>query len=590
MSDQYDELEKLVAEGMFAVAEPKVLDWLQYHPNDARAWLLYGKCVRSPNQKKDCFKRAVELDPLNSEARELLEQFNVAASQRPQVNGQLGGSVSSSFTLSPTPPKFSPSGAISRAPVLSEQSKNKLSIVLYSFFHFLFTLLFGAALVYIFSLVVPGLLSFNQSDDAIQRNWLSNVTPSDADQELKNLADVFLNPSQLDYRTVSTYQELNNFRVAIKPDPSAPASIDFIGVSFVGQLVGGNVLQSGTDERPLVVVMNVALGETRIPVVYYGPATKFNYDDMILVEGVYVEEAGGIIAQRIERLSPNESDQVDNETLFMLRMAGAVLLWALFCFSVFFWRLNLKRWSQAQASPLSPISVVLLLIPIMILISGCTIDLSTTLRPDGTGITSVLVSESRENMDFLRSAPGVPGYLSAIVKEMRISGAMFEQYIEGDQEVFLIQRYFNNSGAGTENTYPTQGSWSYVQRYREGNEEVIRFLCVVDTRTLFDNPDRIESNAANVLRDQLNQMDMKYHLNVPGSLVFHNGDEATSQQVSWRIQMNDVNYLVAESRFPAEDKTVLSLYTSYIWIGTGIVFLISTLFLISSIWVRPATS
>jgi len=191
-------------------------------------------------------------------------------------------------------------------------------------------------------------------------------------------------------------------------------------------------------------------------------------------------------------------------------------------------------------------------------------------------------------MDFLRSAPGVSGYLSALIRDVRKSGAMFEQYIEGDQEVFLLQRYFNNSSGEAGNTYPTEGSWVYVQRYREGNEEVMRFMGVVDTRTLYNSPGQIDPNVANALRDQLNQIDMKYQLNFPGRLTYHNGDEATSQQVSWQIRMNDVNYLVAEVRFPVENTAISILDPRYLWIALAVVFLISTLFLIASIWVRPS--
>lgn len=588
MADQYDELEKLVLEGKFAVAEPRVLDWLQYHPNDARAWLLYGKCVSNPAQKRDCFKRAIDLNPSNTEAHELLKQLNAIASPVHQTKEQPGVNVPSSSISSPLPTKFQSSSAVSKSPMLSERTKTRLSLVLYSFFHFLSTILLGAILVFIFSASVPGLLSINKSDTTIQRNWLSNSSPSGANEELQSLADVFLNPSRLDYRKVSNYKELRSFRTNITIDPSAPGSVEFIGISFVGQLVGGNVLQSGNEGQPLVVVMNVVFDETRIPVVYYGPVDNFDYDDMVLVEGVYVEEANGIVAQRVEQLSTNPSTQVDNDTLFMLRVAGVVILWALLCFSVFFWRLNLKRWRQEHTVHLSPIGVVLSLLPITLLMAGCSIDLTTTLRPDGTGITSVLVHESRENMDFLRSAPGISGYMSALIRDLKGSGAMFEQYIEGDQEVFLLQRYFNNSSGETGNTYPIEGSWIYVQRYREGNEEVLRFLGVVDTRTLYQTSNEVGSDVASALRDQLNNIDMNYSLNVPGRLVYHNGNEATGQQVSWQIRMNDINYLVAETHFPAENNLISTSYTHYIWIALSVVFAIATLFLIASIWVRPS--
>lgn len=589
MADQYEEFEKLIQAGELGTAELRLFDWIQYHPNDARAWLLYGKCVSNPAQKRDCFKRAIDLDPSNTEAHELLKQLNTIVSPVYQDKEQSGVNVPSFPISSPLPTKFSSSSAISKPPMLSEQAKTRLSVILYSLFHFLFTILLGVILIFIFSASVPGLLSINKPDDTIQRNWLSNTSPSETTQGLQNLATVFLNPSRLDYREVNSYQELRSLRTSITIDSSASGSIEFNGVSFVGQLVGGNVLQNGKEGQPLVVVMDVVFDETRIPVVYYGPADNLDYEDTILVEGVYIEEANGIAAQRVERLSTNASTQVDNDTLFMLRVAGVIMLWALFCFSVFFWRLNLKRWWQEHTALLSPVGAMLLLLLIALSITGCTIDLSTTLRTDGTGITTIMVHESKENMDFLRSAPGISGYLSAVIRDVRKSGAMFEQYIEGDQEVFLLQRFLNNSSEGTGNTYPIVGSWVYVQRYYEENEEVLRFMGMVDTRTLYQNPNEVGSDVASVLRDQLNQIDMEYHLNVPGRLVYHNGNEATSQQVSWQIRMNDINYLVAETRFPAaENKVASTLNTRYIWIALGGVFALSTIFLIASLWIRPS--
>lgn len=588
MADQYGELEKLVKEGSLSIAEPRLLDWLQYHPNDSRAWLLYGKCVTNPAQKRNCFKRALDLDPSNLEARELLEEFGTATLQSPPTNEQSGVNIPFLPISSPAPTKPSPSFVLSGSPVLLKQAKTRLPVILYSLFHFLLTILFGIILVFVFSTSVPELLRINKPDDNIQRNWLSNAIPADSNQEIQDLAGIFLNPSRLNYRQVSSYQELRSLRTSIALDSSESKVVEFKGVSFVGQLVSGSILQSGNEGQPLVVVMNIVFDETRIPVVYYGPADNFDYEDTVLVEGVYIEEGNGFIAQRVEKLSTRASVQVDTDTLIGLRVAVGVLLYALFCFSVFFWAVNLKRWRQEQAGGWSSASIVIFLLPLAVLITGCTIDLSTTLRPDGTGITSILAHESRENMEFLRSAPGVPGYLSAVVRDIKNSGALFEQYIEGDQESFFIQRYFNNLSTEVVDSYPIEGSWVYVQRYREGTEEVMRFMSVIDTRTLYNNPDQADPNVANALRDQLNQIDMKYHLNFPGRLVYHNGGNIVGQQVSWQIRMNEVNYLIAEVRLPVENDEIVTMDVRYVWLTLGFVFAVSTAFLVSSFRVRPS--
>ena len=587
MRDQYEDFEKLIEAGELSTAELRLFEWIRDHPNDSHAWLLYGKCVSNPTQKRDCFKRALALDASNIEARDLLNQLEAHSSQIQQNQEQTGGNTPSSHSPSPLSKISQSNVSTLRSPMLSEQAKKRLAFALYSLLHFLVTVFLAVALVFLFASFVPGLLTIKRSSDSIQRNWLSNASPSNANPELKDLATVFLNPSRLDYRTVTTYQELRNYRTSIAASLSANKPLEFTGVSFVGQLTGGYVLESGKDGQPLVVVMNILFDETQIPVVYYGPSNQFNYEDMVLVKGVYIEEANGITAQHVEQFSTGSYAQIDSSTLIMLRVGGVVLLWSLFCFSVFFWRINHKAFRQANITSPTPVTVLLLLFAAL-WTSGCTIDLSTTLQPDGTGATSILVHESRENMEFLRAAPGVSGYLSAVVRDMQNSGAMFEQYVEGDQEVFFIQRHFNTSSADVGDTYPIEGSWISVERYREDNEDVLRFLGVVDTRTLYNTPDTVDSNVAGALRDQLDQINMNYHLHFPGRLAYHNGETADDREVTWKIRMNDINYLVAEARLPVEENRLAGFDVRLLWLALGGIFIISTGFLIASIWVRPS--
>jgi hypothetical protein len=584
MRDQYEDFEKLIEAGELGTAELRLFEWIRDHPNDSYAWMLYGKCVSNPAQKRDCFERALALDAANIEARELLNQLEANFPQLKQKREltRVNTASASSSTISTN---RQPNVSALRTPMLSEPTKMRLAFALYSLFHFLFTVLIVCVLIFLFASFVPGLLDINKSGDNIQRNWLSTSGPSDTSQGLRDLAKIFLNPSRLDYRSVSTYQELRNHRTSITASTSGDGSIEFTGVSLVGQLIGGYVLESGQDGQPLVIVMNILFDETRIPVVYYGPSNQFNYEAMVLVEGVYIEDGNGIVAQHVEQLSTG--GEIDPSTLTIIRVAGLILLWSLFCFSVFFWRVNYKAFWQAKTKSSAPMVLVLLLLH-SLLMAGCTLDLSTTLQPDGSGVTSILIHESTENMEFLRSAPGVPGYLSAVVQDMQQSGAMFEQYVEGDQEVFFIQRYFNTASADVGDTYPIEGSWISVQRYTQGNEDILRFLGIVDTRTLYGTTDTVDSNVASALRDQLDQIDMKYHLHFPGHLTYHNGEATANREVIWNIRMNDVNYLVAEVRLPFEENQLAGFDVRLIWLALGAVFIISSAFLIAGLWIRPA--
>lgn len=587
MADRYEELKKLVDDGEFSTAEPQVLDWLQYHPNDARAWLLYGRCLSNPTQKVDCFKRALALDPSNVEASELLKQLHFSSTTVPQTTPRTRPAVDSP-PLSPVLPTSTPSfPAISKPRPQDTRFRTNLFFVLYSLFHLVFTILLASGLVFLFVFLVPGLLAFETAEDTIQRNWLSNNSGSGTIPELQSLAMLFLNPSRLDYRDVGTYQELRNFRTSLAAGSTGNNSVEFTGIRFTGQLTGGYVLERGSEGQPIVIVMEIMFDDTRIPVVYYGPSDRFKYEDVVLVEGVYVEEANGIVAQRVEQRSTEVSTPLTSTIWNTLRIAVIVLLWSLFCFSVFIWRINHKIFRQRISLPSSVVTLLLSILSVFLL-SACRIDLSTTLHDDGTGFTSILVHESRENMEFLRSAPGVPGYLSAVARDMQDSGAMFDQYIDGDQEVFLIQRYFNTSNADTGDTYPIEGSWISVQRYQQGDEAVMRFLGVVDTRTLYNTPGTVDPNVAGALRDQLDQIDMQYRLHFPGRLIYHNAANITDQKITWQIRMNDVNYLVAEVRMPIGESPVPGVDIRFVWLALGVIFLISTSFLIATFWIRPS--
>jgi len=592
MAGQYDEIEKLIQVGDLETAEKLLFDWIQNHPNDAHGWLLYGKCVTSSQQKQSCFNRVIALDPSNSEAHELLGQIERSTTLVPKTPGQPQRNSNNPSLLN----ALSPSGesqkstSLLKKPYISNKNKARLPFVIYSFLHLIITILVGAGIVSIIAFFIPGVLNSEKTNGTIQFTWISNSSPSNANLELQNLSNIFLNPSHLDYHNVDTYEELNRLSTSITMNQSESKSIEFTGVSFVGQLLGGSVLQNGSGGQPLVVLMEVLFNDTRIPVVYYGPIDTFNYEDKLLIQGVYVKEANGVAAQHVEQIETKELAKPAEETLIMLRMALIVVLWGILCASIFIWKINIKRWWQANPILFSSTGVLLTLLLLSILLSGCNIDLSTTLNRDGSGMTNVLVYESRENLNFLRSAPGISGYLSAVIKQIKKSGAVFEQYIEGDQEVFFLQRYLNNYSSSTGNTYPLEGSWVYVQNYQEGGEDVLRFLGVIDTRTLYSNTDNLGSDVASALRDELSKIVMNYHLIIPGRLVYHNGKEEANRQVSWQIRMNDINYLVAETRFPIQNKNGLSSYSMGIWITLGILFSISTVFLIASIWVRPAST
>jgi hypothetical protein len=581
MLNQYEEFETLLQARNLQAAEERLFAWIRDHPTDSHAWMLYGKSVTTQHQKRDCFKRALSLDPSNLEAEMLLKQLDPLVSQPPQESRPLIG-------ITNNPPKHAP--PLQRSEVHAQSStllkpkkiargRTKHRFLIYSFLHFLFTLFLGVILVLISSLLVPGLVPILRPNETVQRGWLGTSVENET---LTSLENIFLNPSNLDYQSVSDYENLKLTGNKIDDATTTTETTKLKGAIFICQLVGGSVLTSSADGKALIVVMEVDFDGNQIPVVYYGPVENFHYGDTLQIEGVLISDNSAVIAQRVQQLKTSQMIQSSEDSLLILRVTGIVLLWTLFCISVFLWSLNKRRWRPTRVLSISPILILLCLFLLSILLTGCTIEFSTTLRPDGTGITTILAQESIENMDFLRSSPGVSGYFSALIRDVRESGAMFEQYIQGDQEYFQLQRFFNNTDVVTENPLPIDGSWMTIQQYTEDDEEVLRFLCVVDTRVLYTETEGISSEVANALHDQLDQISMTYHLKVPGQIVYHNGDEAIDQFVTWQLRMNESNYLVAETRYPVEKEDYPNIYNWLIWIAICLIFMISFTFLIAS--------
>ena len=50
-------------------------DFIRQNPLSEEAWLWMGKCRESRQEKEDCFKRVLKINPLHLEARKLLDEL-----------------------------------------------------------------------------------------------------------------------------------------------------------------------------------------------------------------------------------------------------------------------------------------------------------------------------------------------------------------------------------------------------------------------------------------------------------------------------------------------------------------------------------
>jgi len=366
-------------------------------------------------------------------------------------------------------------------------------------------------------------------------------------------ADILLsNPSKYDNRTVVVYGKLSR-RAEVQ-----------------------NLLEK---DWPRAYVLGIWANGKEIPVIYRGYVAHLNPGDIIQVEGIFLADGKGIHADNVMRLEVDPQEQ-QRENLWLLRASIAVFLWLVFCTSVFLWRAFRKNWYKHYLVP-----TIVLFLGVSLFMAGCTMDMTTVINPDGSGLVTSSFTRAKEDIDFLRQMPGMNEYMDAWISNMRQDGMFVENWIEGENENFFLQRAFGNLDALSE-TQNSEGpaSWLYATKYKEGNFMVFRFMAIVDTTAFYQVADGMSSSAAEEVRKELDQTIMNYSLVLPGEIVYHNSTGAQSNRVSWALRMNDSNAIVAESRLPLPvAETTGASSSSRVKQSLLIVFIASTILLIISL-------
>ncbi len=69
-----------VFEGDFKRAAKLLTEYTQKEPEDAAGWIWLGFCLEDRAQSTYCMRRAMELDPGNEEAKELMDVIPIITS------------------------------------------------------------------------------------------------------------------------------------------------------------------------------------------------------------------------------------------------------------------------------------------------------------------------------------------------------------------------------------------------------------------------------------------------------------------------------------------------------------------------------
>lgn len=186
----------------------------------------------------------------------------------------------------------------------------------------------------------------------------------------------------------------------------------------------------------------------------------------------------------------------------------------------------------------------------VLLLPGCTMDVSTVINPDGSGTISVTLSQVAEDVDFIRQMPNMADYLNAWRDSLRKQGVLIDISRRGENEyIFLQNRFDDLDGISTPMDLPGDvKTWIAVTMDSTPFETVYRYAAVVDTTTLYQGSPGMDSRVQAEVVKELNQMQFTYSVILPGEITYTNATRQKANRMIWDIRMNAQNELKAESR------------------------------------------
>jgi len=191
-----------------------------------------------------------------------------------------------------------------------------------------------------------------------------------------------------------------------------------------------------------------------------------------------------------------------------------------------------------------------ILLGILLVATGCTMDISTVIHPDGSGTVSMSMSETTENSDFIRQIPNMADYLLAWQDSLRKQGIMIDDSRQGDREYIFMQRRFHSLKELSSPADLPGGAkaWVYATAEPRTFETTYRFSAIVDTTGLYESAPGIDSRALSEAHKELNKMQMTYSVTLPGEILFSNADRQRGNKLTWDMRMNAHNEIKAESK------------------------------------------
>lgn len=334
---------------------------------------------------------------------------------------------------------------------------------------------------------------------------------------------------------------------------------------------------------PDAYLFTIEQGENDIICLYRGDVSRLQVGVPTTAEGIYVIDGQGMLIDHIHQTEQNSS-QTDNGTSFPWFWV-AVSLSGLWMFFVLY---LLTQQGKKQNKP--SYSLALIVLTGGILLSGCNLNIQTVVEASGKGYVLTQICDEIETFQFIRAVPDATAYLDDRIVNLRNDGGLFEDFVSGEQECYLLQLPFSGYG-NIGNPLPEDegdiDTWVYLDSRVLGQSKRTRYTARIDTGSLYTFYPSINSMIQKEMADALNEIPLRFSVVLPGEIVYHNGDRKIGNEIVWEIPMGEAKELVVESdmemagfyeQSSQTNSDVTQTNQNFLkWLIPGGIFLLSTL-------------
>jgi len=530
-------------------------------PHDEVAWLWLAACTDDLQKQRTCLLKVLEINPHNESARRRLAQISSLPKQAPTAQTPLPAPAAAS----PPPTHQAPIRKIDSspkekqiAPVRGKQTGWKHEKLALWVSAIILTLLAIAVIV----IKQPSLLAILDTGLSVedQVSWLVEAPSAQEKQILSQLSRYFDNPNHQDYIQIERAEQFQTFTT-----PATPVKLD-------------SVLEGGFKASPTGYGLTLSLNEQTVLVLYRGYVAHLQPGDRVHIQGFYYQQEDAIVAHELRQLAPVYSAP-QSLSLWVMRLAVLDFIWMMFCVTT---ALTLSA-QRPKVKARSAQQVALILALCGFLLYGCTLDITTVINRDGSGMISLTARDSQENMDFILQVPGMADYLGSITRQLELAGMQTTSW-QTDQDYFIYLQRRIDRLAELSDQDPTTDTWINVQSYDEGGWKVTRYLALIDTQGLYRDNTNLDNQIVQAMQSELDGITINYRLRLPGEIVYHNASQDQPGTPVWQIKMRGQTQIIAEAREPLS--TSGDYMPGMIPIGLGIIFLLSTLLLIVTLFKR----